>query len=322
MTVRLPAEWEPQKAVWFVWPRDPTTWPDGRLEGARDAIAHAIRAIAPEEARLVVHPDLEDAAREALEGQSHVRFFPVEHQDSWIRDYGPLTVHTDDGAKAMKFRFDAWGGKYDSLKADDRVVDRLGETAIGHPIEGVDFVLEGGAIDTDGEGTFLVTRSVARERGQTTPELEHVLKHYLGARRIVWLPGGVEGDDTDGHVDTVARFVAPHKVIASRAPPGHPDHASLEANHNALLDHGMEVIDLPVPPRQTTEDGTILPAGHANFLITNDVVLVPAFGGDTDDQAALIISDATGRRAVLIDHEDLIWGFGGIHCLTMQVPVR
>ncbi len=319
MTVRLPAEWEPQSHIWFVWPRDPQTWPD-RLDAARAAIAQAIRAVAPQEVRLVVHPDLEDAARADLEGQSHVQFHAVEHQDSWIRDYGPITVHTESGPKALKFRFDAWGGKYESLMADDAVVDRLGEATIGCPVEHVDFVLEGGAIDTDGEGTFLVTRSVARERGQTTPELEHVLKEHLGARRIVWLPGGVEGDDTDGHIDTVARFVAPHRVVASRAPKDHPDHASLEANHNALLDHGMEVIDLPVPPRQTTDDGTVLPAGHANFLIANHCVLVPTYGGDSDEDAARIIGDAVGRHPVLVPHEDLIWGFGGIHCLTMQVP--
>lgn len=320
MTVRLPAEWEPQQAVWFVWPRDPLTWPDHRLAEAREAIAHAVRSIAPEEARLIVHPDLEEDARQALEGATHVRFFPLEHVDSWIRDYGPITVHTDDGPKAMKFRFDAWGGKYETLKADDGVVDRLGPDAIGCAVEHVDFVLEGGAIDTDGEGTFLVTRSVARERGQTTPEVESILKRHLGARRIVWLPGGVEGDDTDGHIDTVARFVAPRKVIASRAPEDHPDHASLEANHNVLLDHGFEVIDLPVPPRQATDDGTVLPAGHANFLITNEAVLVPAYDGASDDEAARILAEATGRRAVLIDHTALIWGFGGIHCLSMQVP--
>ena len=319
MTVRLPAEWEPQQAVWFVWPRDPLTWPD-RLSEAREAIAHAVRAVAPQEVRLVVHPDLEEDARKALAGASHVRYFPCVHQDSWIRDYGPITVQTAEGPRALKFRFDAWGGKYESLMADDAVVDRLGEAAIGCPVEPIDFVLEGGAIDTDGEGTFLVTRSVARERGQTTPELEHVLRHHLGARRIVWLPGGVEGDDTDGHIDTVARFVAPNRVIASRAPEGHPDHASLEANRNALLDHGFDVIDLPVPRQVTTDDGTVLPAGHANFLITNDVVLVPAYDGPSDDDAARIIAEATGRRVVLVDHTALIWGFGGIHCLSMQVP--
>jgi agmatine deiminase len=320
VTARLPAEWEPQQAVWFVWPRDVTTWPGGRITGARNAIAHAIRAIAPQQARIVVHPDVVVGARRALEGAKNVRIFQVEHVDSWIRDYGPIIVQTDNGRLAKKFRFDAWGRKYETLMADDDVVNRLGPEALGCPIDEVDFVLEGGAIDTNGEGTFLITRSVARERGQTSPQLEHILTAHLGAKRIIWLPGGVEGDDTDGHVDTVARFVGNNTVVASVALAGHPDYASLKANRDALIDHGLCVIDLPVPAIHSTDDGIVLPAGHANFLIANEVVLVPGFGGPSDSEAMRIIGGATGRRPVLIDHSDLIWGFGGIHCLTMQIP--
>lgn len=328
MEWRLPAEWHPQESVWLVWPRDPVTWPDGRIEGARDAYQKAVEAIAPQRVDLVVHPDLEAEVRVRLKDAAHVHFHPTVHQDSWIRDYGPLTALDPEGRRKMlKFRFDAWGGKYESLLADEHVVGRLVAAGALPAVEEVDFVLEGGAVETDGHGTFLATLSVAEGRGQTAPEHEDILRRHLGAKKVLWLREGIEGDDTDGHIDTLTRFVAAGKIVSATAPEGHPDHAALAHNLDRLETYTdargrpLEILTLPSPPRQETGQGDPLPAGYANFLITDHAVLVPAYGSATDSEALETISALLpGRQAVPIPHEDLIWGFGGIHCLSMQVP--
>lgn len=323
---RLPAEWEPQETVLFVWPRDPLTWPD-RLDRARRAYAEAVRAVAEHQrVDLLARADLQRDARATTAG-SGVRLWPVEHQDSWVRDYGPLTLVDDGGGRRfLKFDFDAWGGKYESLLADDAVVGRLTDAGLLPPTQRVPFVLEGGAVETDGQGTFLATESVCAGRGQSVAEHEAALREHLGARHVVWLGEGIEGDDTDGHVDTITRFVRPGTVVTTVAPEGHPDHAALAENRARLADavdargRSIEVVELPAAPRQETPDGAVLPAGHANFLITNGCVVVPGFGGPSDREAAALLEELVGRPAVLVDHRELIWGFGGIHCLSMQVP--
>lgn len=311
----------------MVWPRDPLTWPD-LLDAARAAYLAAIRAVAPQRVDLVVHPELADDARRAVAGLDHVHLHACIHQDSWIRDYGPLTLVDDAGGRRhLKFRFDAWGGKYESLMADDAVVPRLVAAGAMSPATAVDAVLEGGAVETDGQGTFLATESVAAGRGQSVAAHAAILRDHLGARKVLWLGDGIRGDDTDGHIDTLTRFVAPGKVVTAVAPPGHPDHAALAENRRRLDTftdaHGrrLEVLELPVPPAQTTDDGTTLPAGYANFLITNHAVLVPTYDAPSDDNAlGLLAGCFPSRRVVGIPHQNLIWGFGGIHCLSMQMP--
>ena len=329
---RLPAEWEPQEAVWLVWPRDPETWP-GRVDKVRTVFVQTMRAMAPQTVHLVVHPDLLADARAALVAMPHVNIHSCIYQDSWIRDYGPLTLVDDQGGrKALKFQFDAWGGKYESLMADDAVVPRLVAAGAMPAVEAVPFVLEGGAVETDGQGTFLATESVAAGRRQSVPEHESALRTHLGARQVIWLGEGITGDDTDGHVDTITRFVAPGKVVTAVAPAGHRDHAALADNRRRLAaavdarGRRLDIVDLPVPRTVRTDDGKVLPAGYANFLITNHSVLVPQYGGDAAGRAAdaralaMVGACFPGRRAVGLPHEDLIWGFGGIHCLSMQVP--
>lgn len=327
MTWRLPAEWEPQTTVWMVWPRDPDTWPD-RVDAARAAYKTAIAAIAPSHVDLVVHPDVEAAARKELAGMDHITFWPIEHQDSWIRDYGPITLSSGRGShRPMKFRFDAWGGKYDSLQADDAVVQRLVGAGAMQPPEEVDFVLEGGAVETDGKGTFLATESVAKGRNQYPEDIEAVLREHLLAKHVIWLGDGIRGDDTDGHIDTITRFVAERTVLTVAAPRDHPDYAALHDNQRRLASaqdakgRKLKVYTLPAAPEMWTDDGMPLPAGYANFLITNQAVLVPAFDDPADRRAqAELARWFPDRRIVGIDHTDLIWGMGGIHCLTMQVP--
>ncbi len=319
MAWRLPAEWEPQEAIWLVWPRDPATWPD-RLDQARRAIASAIEGLAPQQVHLIVHP-----ASESPGPWPHVTQHSIEHVDSWIRDYGPLTVVDGGRARHVKFRFDAWGEKYPTLMEDDHVVPRLVKAGLLSQVELYDEVLEGGAVETDGQGTFLATASVAAARDQSRQEHQRLLER-LGAKQVIWLEEGIQGDDTDGHIDTIARFVAPGVVVVASAPEGHPDHAALAANLEALqraMDakgRRLQVVTLPPAPVLTTDDGSPLPAGYANFLIANEAVLVPAFGVPEDRAACEILGQLfPGRRMVAIDHRDLIWGFGGIHCLSMQV---
>lgn len=339
MTWRLPAEWEPQATCWFVWPRDETTWPGGRIDRARAAYLAAVKAVAlHQRVDLIVHPDVTGTAAPDARGPlpASVRVHRVPHADSWIRDYGPLTVVDDAGGRrCLDFAFDAWGGKYEALAEDRFVPGRVaaartadGAPAWPAPLEAIDFVLEGGAIDTDGQGTFLCTESVAAARGQTTDEVEAVLREHLGAAKVLWLGEGVTGDDTDGHVDTLARYVAPRRVVNVVTPDmDHPDHRALLVNRERLhaatdaLGRPLEVLDLPLPPAPITDDGEALPATHANFLVTDGVVLVPAYGGATDAVAVEILRQCFPDRDVVpIDHAALIWGFGGIHCLSLQVP--
>lgn len=327
MTWRLPAEWEPQQSVWLVWPRDPLTWPD-RVEKARAVFVQAMEAIAPQRVDLLVHPELKADAAKAVAHLDNVHVVAVEHQDSWIRDYGPLTLVSGRGStKPLKFRFDAWGRKYDSLMADNAVMDRLEAAGVQATMEPVDFVLEGGAVETDGQGTFLATESVCRGRDQMPEEFEDILKEHLKAKKVIWLDEGIEGDDTDGHIDTIARFVAPGVVVAASAPADHPDHDALAEGIRRLRaakdakGRPLRVIELPMPEAQITDDGMPLPAGYANFLITEHAVLAPTFGCPEDEEVLKVLAELfPTRRIVSLDHRDLIWGMGGIHCLSMQVP--
>ena len=182
-------------------------------------------------------------------------------------------------------------------------------------------------METDGQGTFLATESVAASRGQSKQVHHDALHEHLGAKHVIWLGDGIQGDDTDGHIDTITRFVGPAEVVTTIAPKGHPDHKALADNLRRLrgatdaLGRELTVHTLPVPDAQTTDDGEPLPAGHANFLITNHAVLVPIYGGGSDEVALDVLRECfASRRVVAIDHRDLIWGFGGIHCLSMQVP--
>jgi agmatine deiminase len=333
----MPAEWEPQEAVWLTWPRDPLTWPD-RLEAARAAYLEAMRHLTRHQrVELLVHPDLEDEARQAVAravpDAGRVRLHPVIHQDSWIRDYGPTyVVDGEGGRRAIKWDFNAWGNKYESLLLDDGVVARLGDVQADEIVP-AGFVLEGGSIEVDGQGTLLTTEQCLLNPNRN-PQLDQAgieerLARLLGIRRVLWLGDGIEGDDTDGHIDDLTRFVAPGTVVTAIAPPGHPDHEVLADNRRRLermedaRGRPLKIMDLPVPPRIEDGEGNALPASHANFLIANGVVIVPGFGGASDRVAQAVLADCfPGREVVLLDSRDLVWGMGSIHCLSQQMPAR
>ncbi len=314
----------------MVWPRDPMTWPD-RLDKAQAAYLDAIRALQIR-VDLVVHPEWEEHVRGLTADLDHVVVHVAEHQDSWIRDYGPTYLVNGEGARiGVKWRFNAWGNKYESLLFDNTTVDRLPELHLDELVR-PDIVLEGGSIEVDGEGTLLTTKQCLLnpnrnpDMDQTT--IERILMAHLGVTKVLWLGDGIEGDDTDGHVDDIARFVAPGHVVALEAPPGHVDHDALAANLDALRSMAdakgrfLKVTTLPVP-EPLYADGQVLPASYANFLISNGVVLVPTFDAPTDAQALETLQACfPDRRIVGIPTQDLIWGMGAIHCLSQQIPAR
>ncbi|MCA1818561.1 MAG: agmatine deiminase family protein [Halobacteriales archaeon] len=334
---RMPAEWELQESVWLVWPRDPLTWP-GRVGKARESFIKAIQAVTSyQRVDLVVHPDLMAEAQGRLEyaGVKNVRYHAVDHQDSWIRDYGPLylTKGTPERRErmAVKFQFNAWGNKYESLLKDRTVVPQLG-AAVSAPMQEVAMVLEGGSIDQDGQGTALTTKQCLlnpnRNPDMSAQDIERHLEEYLNVKKLLWLGEGIQGDDTDGHVDDIARFCAPTLVAACvEEDRGHPNFQALDDNLHLLKTtpdshkRPLRVVELPMPRDILDDEGKVLPASHANFLITNGVVLMPTFGGPTDAIAKARLQQCFKDRVVVgLDCRDLVWGMGGIHCLSQQMP--
>lgn len=334
---RWPAEWEPHRATWLSWPHSIETWPDG-LPAVHAAFGAMVAALAPHETvEIGVGDDaLEETARAAIRAAGwdpdrNVRFHRWPTTDAWCRDHGPIFVRRDDGAKAIcDFRFDNWGRKYPGWELDDEVPRHV-EKVLGLPRFASEVVLEGGGIDGDGQGTVLTTESCLlnpnRGPGRTRERMERLLADYLGARRVLWLGDGIEGDDTDGHVDDIARFVAPGVVVAAVCDdPADPNHAPLAENLRRLRamrdarGAALTVVELPMPPR-LEHGGQRSPASHANFYLANGVALVPVFGVPSDARALAILRELLpGREVIGIPSRELVSGFGAVHCVTQQEP--
>jgi agmatine deiminase len=318
----MPAEFEPIEAVWLTYPHESTTWP-GCIDAARQQYDFFMSQVAR-------------FARVELIGPRWR--FPTD--DSWIRDYGPLFVITESGQLACHdFIFNAWGEKYDNFEDDDRIPQHIARQ-LDIPIWVHDMVLEGGSVDVNGLGTLLTTEQCLlndnRNPHLMREEIEDHLRRTLCAHHVIWLPGGIDGDDTDGHVDDVARFANPTTILAVRALSDHPDHEMLERNFEVLRrsvdqdGHAFELMELPAvppivfdyPPDRYSQGGPCpLPASYANFLIVNDAVLVPTFDKQTDDAALDVIQRAFPRRHVVgVRSEWLVVGLGALHCLSMQQP--
>jgi agmatine deiminase len=341
---RMPAEWERHDATWIAWPHHEPDWP-GKFEPIPWVYAEIVRALAgSERVEIVCHDAVvrEDAIacldmHAVPRAAYRVHVAPTDRV--WLRDSGPTGVHTADGRVAlMRWDFNAWA-KYDNY-AHDQCVPQVVATVTGLPMQQAmrpdgtgPLVLEGGGIETDGLGTMLVTEEwlltdvQVRNPGLTRADYERVFADTLGMAHTIWLGDGCVGDDTHGHVDDIARFVAPGVVVlAHEEDPADANHArSLDNLHRLQAAHDargqrVRVITLPYP-RAVIMDGTRLPASYANFYIANDVVLVPTFN-DTNDRMALnILADCfPTRRIVGIHAVDLVWGLGTLHCLTQQQP--
>lgn len=334
---RLPAEWEPHAATWLAWPHRRQTW-IGPFTPVPDVYRRLAELVARyEPVRIIGSSAVLAEPRELLAGVANIEFVTIPTNDSWLRDTGPVfLVRRDDDnhdvapRAAVAWSWNAWGGKYPPWK-DDAAVARSMAAHLGLDVYEPGVVLEGGAIETDGEGTILANeRCVVDER--RNPDLDRDAMHqaicgWLGADTVLWVGGDLAGDDTDGHIDQLARFVAPGRVLAARQPDrADPNHASLEANLKRLatLDDArgrrLEVIPVDIPARFDFE-GTQLPASHLNYYVANGLVAVPVFGGPTDEPALRMLEECFPERHIEpIDCRDLVRGRGALHCITRDEP--
>ncbi len=344
--LRFPAEWEPQSAVLIAWPHAGTDWAErlGEVEETYIALVAAITRFQPVLV-CVADEDVESYARARLSSNridmDRVRFVEVPYDDTWLRDSGPITLVPGAGRPAatrtaphfrlLDFRFTGWGGKFDASE-DDRLVERLHDMGIFPKSvrQSIDFALEGGAIETDGAGTLLTTWQCLHERHPqaSREDLTERLAGWLQQDRVLWLDhGALEGDDTDAHVDTLARFAAPDAIVFQACDDpedAHYDDLQAMAGDIAALRtrHGQPYRRFPLPWAKPILDGDRrLAASYANFLVVNGAVLMPAYGDPADDAAAAVLADAfPGREIVQVPCRPLIWQNGSLHCITMQLP--
>jgi len=343
MTYRFPAEFEPHAATWIAWPHHEPDWP-GKLEPIPWVYGEIVRVLAPHErVEILCHDEAVRADAQkvlaAHDAAPNYRLHIVPNDRVWLRDSAPTGVVGDNGKVSLaNWKFNAWA-KYDNFALDENVgaaVERitgLSRFEPKRPDNGARVVLEGGAIDTDGQGTLLVTEecllSPIQERnpGLTREGYERVFRDALGIRQTIWLGEGCVGDDTHGHVDDIARFTAPDVVVlAYEDDPADENHLRSVENYERLeLVSGergaLRIVTLPYP-RPVVMDGQRLPASYANFYIANGVVIVPTFNDRNDRVALNTLADLfPGRQVVGIHAVDLVWGLGTLHCLTQQQPL-
>lgn len=335
---RLPAEWEPQSAIQITWPGPDSPWGKDtpRVE---DSLAMIVAAIANHEQTIIIAAENAEHCVKVLHrmavNMAYVHIYTVKSNDSWARDHGGITVMSQSDPLILDFSFTGWGGKYPADR-DNLLTQSLAQCgAFGDtPIHPLDFVLEGGAIDSDGNHTLLTTASCLlnpnRYPNVTPNEIAGKLSSLLGVKRVIFLEHGmIAGDDTDGHVDTLARFCSPDTIayaICERDDEAH--YASLQAMEAELMTLRTQdgapykLIPLPMPEPIRDEDGNQLPATYANFLITNEAVLVPTYLDPYDEVAMGRLQDCFPDRAIVgIDCTDIIRQYGSLHCLTMQYPI-
>jgi agmatine deiminase len=340
----MPAEWEPHEATWISWPHHEPDWP-GKLAPIPWVYAEIVRALAPfERVDILCHSAaVRDDARQALTmhdvDPATYRLHLQPTDRVWLRDSGPTGALRADGSVALvHWGFNAWA-KYDNYALDARVPEAVQRLTGLDRVEamradtGSRLILEGGGIETDGLGTMLVTEewllsdTQVRNPGFTRDDYERAFREYLGITRTIWLGDGCVGDDTHGHVDDIARFVAPGVVVLA-----HEENVD-DDNHARSLDNlhrlqravdargePLRVVTLPFP-RPVVMDGTRLPASYANFYIANGVVIVPTFNDPNDRVALNILADLMPHHQIVGIHAvDLVWGLGTLHCLSQQQP--
>jgi agmatine deiminase len=333
---RMPAEWARHQATWLSWPHNRDTWP-GCFEGVEPAMVRMAAALAESEP---VHVNVLDDAHAEHVGRllaaappERIRLHRVPTNDAWVRDHGAIFVTHADSRRpmlALDFEYNAWGGKYPPFDLDRQVARHMAEALDVTRFE-PGIVLEGGSIDVNGAGALITTEQCLLNPNRNPrlgrADIERVLRDALGIDQVIWLGEGIVGDDTDGHVDDITRFVAPDRVVTAVEPERRdPNHAVLAENRRRLAEvrlpdgRPLEIIDLPMPgPVQ--HGGERLPASYANFYVANESVLLPVFGCAQDDEAREILAGCfPGRRIVPIDCRILAAGLGAVHCLTQQVP--
>lgn len=332
---RMPAEWEPHAATWLSWPRrEGISFPNSfdRVMPTLRAMVEAL--IESEQVCINICNGAHEAeAREVLRSlpTERISFELVPTNEPWCRDHGPifLTRDLDPGLVAVDWNYNAWGNKYPPFDLDEVAPTRVAEI-LGVPVFYPGMILEGGAIDVNGAGALLTTESCLLNKNRnpnlSRGEIEQRLRDYLGVRDILWLGDGIAGDDTDGHIDDLARFVSRQSVVTvveeNRADENYEPLRKNLARLQAMKtgDRAIEVITLPMP-KKIIREGLRLPATYANFYIANTCVLVPTFADPADEAALSVLRQCfPNRRVVGIDCRELIWGLGAFHCLTQQQP--
>ncbi len=324
--MRLPAEWEEHELTLMGWPCRVELW-GGTLEQARSDYATVANAIAAfEPVTMIANPGLDAAGARAACGEG-VRVLELPLDDSWLRDSGPIYVRADDGTRvAVHFGFNAWGGKFPPWDRD-AAVGGLAARALGDAVRRAPIILEGGSILTDGEGTLLTTEQCLlnpnRNPSLSRSEIEDVLREYLAVERFLWLGQGLlEDRDTDGHVDLIAAFVGPGRVLLQSVPESNPNAAACAENAARLRAAGIDVLDMPFLPYVEVAGETVA-ASYMNFYICNRAVIVPVAGVGSDRDALAVIASAYPEREVVpVPGTVLAYGGGGPHCITQQVPLR
>lgn len=338
---RMPAEWEPQEAVWLSWPHKEASWP-GKFEPVPAVFGEIAREIAEVQ---LVRINVADAAmeaevREVLKAANvpmeQVRFHHNPTNDAWVRDHGPIYVVRDVNGRReralTKWGYNAWGDKYPPYDLDNEVPGRIA-AEFQEPIFHGGMILEGGSIDVNGAGVLLTSEACLlnpnRNPQLTKEEIEQRLKDYLGVQKILWLGDGIVGDDTDGHIDDITRFVDENTIVTViEDSPEDENHHLLQENLERLKSftdvngQPFRIVTIPMPDR-VIYDETQLPASYANFLIINSKVLVPTYRCDKDQIALDVLAELfPDRKVVGIDCTDLIWGLGAIHCVSQQQPIQ
>ena len=338
---RMPAEWYPHSATWLTWPKDPETWP-GRVGEVEEIYIQFLSSLTPHETvnLLVDDRETEQAIlrRCTFPSAGNIRFHHLQTVDSWIRDYGPKFLIGPNGAGAFNdWVFNAWGNKYEELKKDDGIPRQL-EEVLNLQRFSPGIVMEGGSIEVNGAGCVLTTEQCLlnsnRNPHLNRTEIEQYLKDYLGVAKVLWLGEGIVGDDTDGHIDDIARFVAPNVIVcAVEEDPSDANYELLQDNLARLKsmtdvnDQPFEIVTLPMPgivggTSTGSRDLERLPASYANFYVANNVVLLPVFGHANDTRATDTLQQIfSDRRVIPINCEPLVWGMGTIHCVTQQQPL-
>lgn len=332
----MPAEWEPHDAVWISWPHNKNTFKN--LQAVEEAYFTFIQEILPSEKiglfipTAALHRKIRTRLRDAQVDLSRISLHTTEFSDVWIRDYGPTFVvnHALNRAAMVRWNFNAWGGKYEDQLNDGRIPSIMNRW-LEFPQFVPGIVLEGGSVDVNGRGTVLTTRSCLlnpnRNPSLSEEQIEGFLKEYLGVVKVIWLNDGIVGDDTDGHIDDIARFVAPSTVVcAYETDTGDANYRALQENYEILKQScnqdgvPLTVVKLPMPA-QVVSDDERFPASYTNFYIGNTVVIVPVFNDPNDEKAVRILQDLfPGRKVIGIDARAMVEGYGTFHCATQQQP--
>ncbi len=326
---RMPAEWETHAATWLSWPHNPETWP-GKFAPVPRVFVEIVRNLR-EPVHILVKDRLMAVEVQTLLQQAAIRrpdiyLHEIPTNDCWMRDHGPTFVVQRQETALVDWEFNSWGGKYAPWTQDNLVPSRLAQL-LQLPCFTPGIILEGGSIEVNGQGLCLTTEQCLlnpnRNPQLNRQQIEGYLQDYLAVKTVIWLKEGITGDDTDGHIDDLARFINPTTVVCVlESDPKDENFQLLQANYQLLQQHpaGLTVIALPMPAAKYHK-GTRLPASYANFYMANGVVLMPIFGDPQDDVALNILRrHLPGRDVIGINCLDLVWGLGAIHCVTQQQP--